>query len=110
MSKLSAKELANRGHMFLANGDKKSAAISQQQQRKESLRNFTSSKLAESFLSKFLKFIAADEVLVTICLEYLYQEQALREEGLFRVSGDSSIMKSLLSDFTSNRATKQFLR
>ena len=53
---------------------------------------------------------AADVYLVSTCLEYLHQPNALREEGLFRVSGDNSIMKSLLSDFTSGKATKEFLR
>ena len=33
MSKLSAKELANRGHMFLANGDKRKSAVIAQQQK-----------------------------------------------------------------------------
>ena len=35
MSKLSAKELANRGHMFLANGDKRKSAVIAQQQKNE---------------------------------------------------------------------------
>ncbi len=35
MSKLSAQELANRGHMFLANGDKRKSAITAEQQQKK---------------------------------------------------------------------------
>ena len=57
-----------------------------------------------------IELVAINEYLVMICLEYLHQPKALKEEGLFRVSGDSSIMKSLLSDFTSNKATKEFLQ
>lgn len=59
-------------------------------------------------LTEFLAGV--NEYLVSTCLEYLHQPLALKEEGLFRVSGDSSIMKSLLSEFTSGRATKEFLR
>ena len=35
---------------------------------------------------------------------------ALKEEGLFRVSGDSAVMKSLHADFMSGRATGEFLK
>lgn len=45
-----------------------------------------------------------------LCLEYLKQPSAMKEEGLFRVSGDSGIIKSLHADFLSGRATKEFLR
>lgn len=93
MSKLSAKELANRGHMFLANGDKKRST--QQLPGKDTIQATDNTSHVD---------------LVSICLEYLHKPLALKEEGLFRVSGDSSIMKSLLSDFTSGRATKEFLR
>jgi len=43
-------------------------------------------------------------------LEYLHQPVALKEEGIFRVSGDNSIMKALLADFTSGKASKEYLR
>ena len=45
-----------------------------------------------------------------MCLEYLKQPIALKEEGLFRVSGDSCVMKSLHADFIGGKATKEFLR
>ena len=45
-----------------------------------------------------------------LCVEYLQQPLALREEGMFRVSGDSSAIKSLHSDFISGKATPEFLR
>lgn len=48
--------------------------------------------------------------LVRVCLEYLGKEVALKEEGIFRVPGDSSIVRSLHSDFLSGRATREFLR
>ena len=37
--------------------------------------------------------------LVEVCVEYLQQPLALREEGIFRVPGDSSVIRSLHADF-----------
>ena len=48
--------------------------------------------------------------LVEVCLEYLHQPSSLKEEGIFRVPGDASIIRSLHSDFLGRRATKEFLR
>lgn len=48
--------------------------------------------------------------LVSVCLKYLHQPIALKEEGLFRVSGDAAIIKSLHADFTSGKATKEYLQ
>ena len=49
-------------------------------------------------------------VLVSMCVEYLHQPLALREEGLFRVPGDNSLMKSMHKDFQSGTASKEYLR
>ena len=48
--------------------------------------------------------------LVLVCVEYLQQPVALREEGLFRVPGDSSLMKALHRDFQSHTVGKEHLR
>lgn len=48
--------------------------------------------------------------LVEMCLEYLQQPVALKEEGIFRVPGDSSIIKSLHSQFMSGRTRNELLR
>ena len=48
--------------------------------------------------------------LISVCVEYLQQPLALREEGLFRVSGDSSLMKTLHRDFQTSSASKESLR
>ena len=37
--------------------------------------------------------------LVDVCVEYLQQPLALKEEGIFRVPGDSSTIRSLHADF-----------
>ena len=50
------------------------------------------------------------KLLISFCLEYLKQPIALKEEGLFRVSGDAAVMKSLHADFMSGRATSEYLR
>ena len=43
--------------------------------------------------------VGLNKDLVEICVEYLNQPLAKKEEGLFRVSGDSSVIKSLHSTF-----------
>ena len=48
--------------------------------------------------------------LVSLCLKYLHQPFALEEEGLFRVSGDAAVIKSLYADFTGGKATKEYLQ
>ena len=48
--------------------------------------------------------------LISVCLEYLLQPLALREEGLFRVPGDNSLMRTLHKDFQSGTASKEFLK
>ena len=48
--------------------------------------------------------------LISVCIEYLQQPVALREEGLFRVPGDSSLMKALHKDFQSRSGRKEQLR
>ena len=49
-----------------------------------------------------------NRTLVEICVEYLSQPIAKKEEGLFRVSGDSSLVKSLHSTFrTPDQDTEQ---
>ncbi|XP_064384154.1 uncharacterized protein LOC135333176 isoform X2 [Halichondria panicea] len=89
MSKLSPKELASRAHQFLADGDKK----------KQHSNNKGLSSTQEG-----------SRLLIELCLEYLMRPVALKEEGLFRVSGDSAVMKSLHADFMSGRATGEFLK
>ena len=48
--------------------------------------------------------------LVSVCIEYLLQPVALKEEGLFRVPGDSSLMRTLHKDFLSGSVDKGKLR
>ena len=48
--------------------------------------------------------------LISVCVEYLQQPVALKEEGLFRVPGDSSLMKALHRDFQSHTVSKEHLR
>ena len=48
--------------------------------------------------------------LISVCVEYLEQPLALKEEGLFRVSGDNSLMRALHKDFQSGTASKEYLR
>ena len=48
--------------------------------------------------------------MVDTCVEYLNQPLAKKEEGIFRVSGDSSIIKSLHSQFmTHDQDTEQVM-
>ncbi len=54
--------------------------------------------------------LEGSKLLIMMCLEYLKQPVALKEEGLFRVSGDSAVMKSLHADFMSGSTTEEFLR
>lgn len=93
MSKLSASELASRAHQFLANGDKRRSSG-------------TASKPSRG-AGPGVKGI--NHTLVSVCLQYLSQPRALKEEGLFRVSGDSAVIRSLYSEFMSGRASKEFL-
>ena len=54
--------------------------------------------------------VGVNRYLISVCLEYLQQPLALREEGLFRVPGDNSLMRSLHKDFLSGTASKEYLR
>ena len=54
--------------------------------------------------------VGVNRYLISVCLEYLHQPLALREEGLFRVPGDNSLMRSLHKDFLSGTASKEYLR
>ena len=47
--------------------------------------------------------------LITVCLQYLRLPLALKEEGLFRVPGDNSLMRSLHRDFQSSTSSKEYL-
>ena len=47
---------------------------------------------------------------MSLCLKYLHQPFALKEEGLFRVSGDAAIIRSLHADFIGGKATKEYLQ
>ena len=55
-------------------------------------------------------FTGLNKTLVDTCVEYLNQPLAKKEEGIFRVSGDSSIIKSLHSQFmTHDQDTEQVM-
>ncbi len=71
------------------------------------------STLFKPTIGIFLCFLVSSEasrLLIELSLEYLMRPVALKEEGLFRVSGDSAVMKSLHADFMSGRATEEFLK
>ena len=55
-------------------------------------------------------FAGVKTFLVSLCLKYLHQPSALNEEGLFRVSGDAAVIKSLHADFSNGKATKEYLQ
>ena len=48
--------------------------------------------------------------LLDVCLEYLRQPIALKEEGLFRVPGDSSSIKSMHAQFLGGTVNASQLR
>ena len=54
--------------------------------------------------------VGVNHYLISVCLEYLHQPVALKEEGLFRVPGDNSLMRSLHKDFQSGSVSKEQLR
>ena len=58
----------------------------------------------------FYIIAGSKSLLISLCLKYLHQPLALKEEGLFRVSGDTVIVKSLYADFVSGKATKEYLQ
>ena len=49
-------------------------------------------------------------LLVDICLEYLRQPIALKEEGLFRVPGDAAGIKSMHAQFLGGTVNPSQLR
>ena len=54
--------------------------------------------------------VGINRYLISLCLDYLRQPLALKEEGIFRVSGDNSLMKTLHRDFQSGTTSKESLR
>ncbi len=76
-----------------------------------SLKNYAEQFVSNSIGTPFYNFIPGlNKTLVEMCLEYLNQPLAKKEEGLFRVSGDSSIIKSLHSAFMTPDMDEESLR
>jgi hypothetical protein len=95
MSQLSPAELITRGQQF----------INQMEPKKDpGSRNNSTVGVGSPSNSGINRY------LVLVCVEYLQQPVALREEGLFRVPGDSSLMKALHRDFQSHTVGKEHLR
>lgn len=94
MSQLSPEELKTRGTQFINKMDPK-------YQNKDTVSQTHPSPPPHTEINHYL---------ISVCVEYLEQPLALKEEGLFRVSGDNSLMRALHKDFQSGTASKEYLR
>jgi hypothetical protein len=90
MSQLSPAELITRGQQFI-----------NQMEPKKDPGSRNNSSVGVGGINRYL---------ISVCVEYLQQPVALKEEGLFRVPGDSSLMKALHRDFQSHTVSKEHLR
>ena len=67
--------------------------------------------LVLSFFSYPLSFSSGLNLfLVETCVEYLKQPLALKEEGIFRVPGDTSTIRSLHADFMTSGQDEKKLK
>ena len=57
-----------------------------------------------------LCFAGLNPYLVEVCVEFLSQPVAMEEEGLFRVPGDSKVVKSLHAQFMTQGNSKEQLK
>ena len=112
MSQLSAEELKTRGTQFINKMDPKyqNRGMTVLEWRSHTVDCVSSTDTVSQTHSSPPPNMGINRYLISVCVEYLEQPLALKEEGLFRVSGDNSLMRALHKDFQSGTASKEYLR